>query len=87
MEVSVLEAKRLDHRAVLRLSWCCWTPRWPLSTLLQVAVAPPALIGYLSAGATPVWLLGCFACSACCPHLEEHKVSCSKCCRARLSFP
>jgi hypothetical protein len=32
-----------------------------LSTLLQVAVAPPTLVGYLTAGATPVWLLGSFA--------------------------
>jgi hypothetical protein len=32
-----------------------------LSTLLQVAVAPPSLVGYLTAGATPVWLLGSFA--------------------------
>jgi hypothetical protein len=29
--------------------------------LLQVAVAPPTLVGYLTAGATPVWLLGSFA--------------------------
>jgi hypothetical protein len=28
---------------------------------LQVAVAPPTLVGYLTAGATPVWLLGSFA--------------------------
>jgi hypothetical protein len=35
---------------VLRLSW-----------LLLVAVAPPTLVGYLTAGATPVWLLGSFA--------------------------
>jgi hypothetical protein len=32
-----------------------------LSPLLQVAVAPPTLVGYLTAGATPVWLLGSFA--------------------------
>jgi hypothetical protein len=32
-----------------------------LSTLLQVAVAPASLVGYLTAGATPVWLLGSFA--------------------------
>jgi hypothetical protein len=32
-----------------------------LSTLLQVAVAPATLVGYLTAGATPVWLLGSFA--------------------------
>ena len=31
-----------------------------LSTLLQVAVAA-TLVGYLTAGATPVWLLGSFA--------------------------
>lgn len=30
-------------------------------SLLQVAVAPPTLVGYLTAGATPVWLLGSFA--------------------------
>jgi hypothetical protein len=29
MEVSVLEAKRLGHRTVLRLSWLCWSPRSP----------------------------------------------------------
>jgi len=27
----------------------------------QVAVAPPTLVGYVAAGATPVWLLGSFA--------------------------
>jgi hypothetical protein len=36
------------HRAVLRLSWL-------------LLVAPPSLVGYLTAGATPVWLLGSFA--------------------------
>jgi hypothetical protein len=61
MEVSVLEAKRLGHRAVLRLSWLLLVASVALSTLLQVAVAPPALVGYLTAGATPVWLLGSFA--------------------------
>jgi hypothetical protein len=61
MEVSVLEAKRLDHRAVLRLSWLLLVASAALSTLLQVAVAPPTLVGYLTAGATPVWLLGSFA--------------------------
>jgi hypothetical protein len=29
--------------------------------LLQVAVAPPTLVGYLTAGATPVWLLSSLA--------------------------
>jgi hypothetical protein len=58
MEVSVLEAKRLGHRAVLRLSWLLLVASVALSTLLQVAVAPPSLVGYLTAGATPVWLLG-----------------------------
>jgi hypothetical protein len=61
MEVSVLEAKRLRHRAVLRLSWLLLVASVALSTLLQVAVAPPSLVGYLTAGATPVWLLGSFA--------------------------
>jgi hypothetical protein len=61
MEVSVLEAKRLGHRAVLRLSWLLLVASVALSTLLQVAVAPPSLVGYLTAGATPVWLLGFFA--------------------------
>jgi hypothetical protein len=61
MEVSVLEAKRLGHRAVLRLSWLLLVASVTLSTLLQVAVAPPSLVGYLTAGATPVWLLGSFA--------------------------
>jgi hypothetical protein len=61
MEVSVLEAKRLGHRAVLRLSWVLLVASVALSTLLQVAVAPPTLVGYTTAGATPVWLLGSFA--------------------------
>src|SRR5215218_4023125 len=61
MEVSALEAKRLGHRAVLRLSWLLLVASVALSTLLQVAVAPPTLVGYLTAGATPVWLLGSFA--------------------------
>jgi hypothetical protein len=61
MEVSVLEAKRLGHRAVLRLSWLLLVASVALSTLLQVAVAPPTLVGYLTAGATRVWLLGSFA--------------------------
>jgi hypothetical protein len=60
MEVSVLEAKRLGHRAVLRLSWLLLVASVALSTLLQVAVAPPTLVGYLTAGATPAWLLGSF---------------------------
>jgi hypothetical protein len=61
MEVSVLEAKRLRHRAVLRLSWLLLVASVALSTLLQMAVAPPTLVGYLTAGATPVWLLSSFA--------------------------
>jgi hypothetical protein len=61
MEVSVLEAKRLGHRAVLRLSWLLLVASVALSTMLQVAVAPATLVGYLTAGATPVWLLGSFA--------------------------
>jgi hypothetical protein len=59
--VSVLEAKRLGHRAVLWLSWLLLVASVALSTLLQVAVAPPSLVGYLTAGATSVWLLGSFA--------------------------
>jgi hypothetical protein len=61
MEVSVLEAKRLGHQAVLRLSWVLLVASVALSTVLQVAVAPPILVGYVTAGATPVWLLGSFA--------------------------
>jgi hypothetical protein len=57
----VLEAKRLGHRAVLRLSWLLLVASVALSTLLQVAVAPPTLVGYLTARTTPVWLLGSFA--------------------------
>jgi hypothetical protein len=61
MEVSVLEAKRLRQRGVLVLSWVLLVASVALSTLLQVAVAPRSLAGYLTAGATPVWLLGSFA--------------------------
>ena len=61
MEVSVLVAKRLGQRAVLRLSWLLLVASVALSTVLQVAVAPPTLVGYVTAGATPVWLLGSFA--------------------------
>jgi hypothetical protein len=61
MEVSVLEAKRLRQRGVLVLSWVLLVASVALSTLLQVAVAPPTLVGYVTAGATPVWLLGSFA--------------------------
>jgi hypothetical protein len=61
MEVSVLEAKRLRQRGVLALSWVLLVASVALSTLLQVAVAPGSLVGYLTAGATPVWLLGSFA--------------------------
>jgi hypothetical protein len=46
---------------VLVLSWVLLVASVALSTLLQVAVAPPSLVGYLTAGATPVWLLGSFA--------------------------
>jgi hypothetical protein len=53
--------KRLGHRAVLRLSWLLLVASVALSTLLQVAVAPATLVGSLTAGATPVWLLGSFA--------------------------
>ena len=56
----MLEAKRLRHRAVLRLSWLLLVASVALSTLLQVAVAHRPS-GYLTAGATPVWLLGSFA--------------------------
>jgi hypothetical protein len=54
-------AKRLGHRAVLRLSWLLLVASVALSTLLQIAVAPATLVGYLTAGATPVWLRGSFA--------------------------
>jgi hypothetical protein len=46
---------------VLRLSWVLLVASVALSTVLQVAVAPPILVGYVTAGATPVWLLGSFA--------------------------
>jgi hypothetical protein len=46
---------------VLVLSWVLLVASVALSTLLQVAVAPRSLVGYLTAGATPVWLLGSFA--------------------------
>jgi hypothetical protein len=45
---------------VLRLSWLLLVASVALSTLLQVAVAPATLVGSLTAGATPVWLLGSF---------------------------
>src|SRR4029453_4448793 len=53
MEVSVLEAKRLRQRGVLRLSWLLLVASVALSPVLQVAVAPPILVGYVTAGATP----------------------------------
>jgi hypothetical protein len=65
LAVSVLEAKRLQHRAILRLSWVLLVASVALSTLLQVAVAAPTLVGYLTAGATPVWLLAALPCSVC----------------------
>jgi hypothetical protein len=65
MEVSVLEAKRLGHRAVLRLSWLRLVASVALSTLLQVAVAPPTLVGYLTAGATRCGWSAPSLCSAC----------------------
>src|SRR6266545_6519249 len=46
---------------VLALSWVLLVASVALSTLLQVAVAPRSLVGYVTAGATPVWLLGSFA--------------------------
>jgi hypothetical protein len=61
MEVSVLEAKRLHQRAVLWLSWVLLVASVALSTVLQIVVAPPTWEGWLTAGATPVWLLGSFA--------------------------
>jgi hypothetical protein len=64
-EVSVLEAKRLGHRAVLRLSWLLLVASVALSTLLQVAVAPPTLVGYLTAGATRSGCSVPSPCSAC----------------------
>jgi hypothetical protein len=59
MEVSVLEAKRLGHRPVRGCRGCGRLGR-PVDPA-PVAVAPPSLVGYLTAGATPVWLLGSFA--------------------------
>jgi hypothetical protein len=61
MEVSVLEAKRQGQRAVLALSWVLLLASVILSSVIQVAVAPPTLVGIVTAGATPVWLLGSFA--------------------------
>jgi hypothetical protein len=49
MEVSVLEAKRLGHRAVLRAVVAAAGRLGRPATLLQVAVAPPTLVGYLTA--------------------------------------
>ena len=46
---------------MLRLSWLLLVASVALSTVLQVAVAPASPVGYLTAGATPVWLLGSFA--------------------------
>jgi hypothetical protein len=60
MEASVLEAKRQRQRAVLRMSWLLLIASMSLSTFLQIVVAPPTLVGYLTAGATPVWMLGSF---------------------------
>jgi hypothetical protein len=61
MEVSVLEAKRQGQRAVLALSWVLLLASVALSSVIQVAVAPRSLVGYVTAAATPVWLLGSFA--------------------------
>jgi hypothetical protein len=61
MEVSVLEAKRQGQRAVLVLSWVLLVASVVLSSVIQVAVAPRSLVGYVTAAATPVWLLGSFA--------------------------
>jgi hypothetical protein len=61
IEVSVLEAKRLGHRGGAAAAMALLVASVALSTLLQVAVAPTHLAGYLTAGATPVWLLGSFA--------------------------
>ena len=58
----MLEAKRLGHRAVLRLSWLLLVASIALSTMLQVAMAPPSLVGYLIAGATRC---GCWAALPC----------------------
>jgi hypothetical protein len=61
MEVSVLEAKRQGQRAVLALSWALLVASVALSSVIQVAVAPHSVVGYVTAGATPVWMLGSFA--------------------------
>jgi hypothetical protein len=61
MEVSVLEAKRQGQRAVLALSWVLLVASVVLSSVIQVAVAPRSVVGYVTAAATPVWLLGSFA--------------------------
>jgi hypothetical protein len=42
MEVSVLEAKRLGHRAVLRLPWLLLVASVALSTLLQSPLPRPS---------------------------------------------
>ena len=49
MEVSVLEAKRLGHRAVLRLSWLLLVASVALSALLQ-GRRRPAIAGRLPDG-------------------------------------
>jgi hypothetical protein len=40
---------------------CCWSPRWPCRPCSRWRSHRPPLVGYLTAGATPVWLLGSFA--------------------------
>ena len=40
---------------------CCWSPRSPCPPCSRSPSPHPSLVGYLTAGATPVWLLGSFA--------------------------
>jgi hypothetical protein len=44
------EAKRLGQRGMLVLLWVLLVASVALSTLLQIAVAPRSLVGYLTAG-------------------------------------
>jgi hypothetical protein len=40
---------------------CCWSPPSPCPPCSRSPSPQPTLVGYLTAGATPVWLLGSFA--------------------------
>jgi hypothetical protein len=60
------KGSRSRTMAELLERWLEWRPTVrPIApttiSSYRVAVAPPTLVGYLTAGATPVWLLGSFA--------------------------